>query len=340
MHEVTPHSAATPQRPAISVVVPVYCSEQTLPQLMSRLRDMLAGAGGDWEIVLVDDGSRDASWAVIRSLRVEYGPRLVAVRLMRNFGQHNALMCGLRQARGEIIVTLDDDLQHPPEEVPKLIDALQSQQLDLVYGTADSKSHGAWRNAGSALANLFYRMIFRIPVTVTPFRAMRRQVVESILSYNLNFTYIDGLLAWNTTRIGHAVVRHQSRAVGRSGYSLAKLFTLALNLFTNFSLLPLQVMSTVGVVTAFCGLLAAAYYLMQYFLGGIGVSGYASSIIAILVLGGLQLLATGIIGEYIGRVHLNINRKPQYTVREVLVEATPPSDSNDSVAHSRSARDE
>lgn len=312
----------SPIPPLISVVIPVYCSQRTLPVLVERLSRVLEADGGSWEIVLVDDGSRDASWSIIESLRRQYGSRLVAVQLMRNFGQHNALMCGLRHARGEVIVTLDDDLQNPPEELPKLVAAIEAQQLDLVYGLPNSKSHRAWRNAGSTLVNTFYRLVFRTPVTLTSFRAMRRQLAESILSYNLNFTFIDGLLAWNTTRIGQVSVEHHPRAEGSSGYSLAKLVTLALNLFTNFSLLPLQVMSTIGIVTAVSGLLAAFYYLLQYFTSHIAVPGYASSIVAILVLGGLQLLATGIIGEYIGRVHLNINRKPQYTIREIL-QATP-----------------
>jgi len=147
---------------------------------------------------------------------------------------------------------------------------------------------------------------------------MRRQVVEAILSYDLNYTYIDGLLAWNTDRIAQIEVEHRPRKLGQSGYNFAKLFTLAMNLFTNFSLLPLQIVSATGFVVAFAGLILGLYYFVQKIVGNIAVPGYASLIVAVLILGGLQLLALGIIGEYLGRIHLNINKQPQYTIREAL----------------------
>jgi len=182
----------------------------------------------------------------------------------------------------------------------------------------DARKHRRWRNLGSALVTAFYRLVFKTKVQTSAFRIMRREVVEAILSYNLNYTYIDGLLAWNTQRIGQVTVEHHPRANGRSGYSLGKLLVLAMNLFTNFSLLPLQLVTLAGFLASLGGFAAGAYYLAKYLFAQIAVPGYASTIIAILVLGGLQLLALGIIGEYIGRVHLNINRKPQYTVRQVL----------------------
>ncbi|MEM2002747.1 MAG: hypothetical protein QXT77_08895, partial [Candidatus Methanomethylicaceae archaeon] len=150
------------------------------------------------------------------------------------------------------------------------------------------------------------------------FRIMRRQVVDAILSYDLNYTYIDGLLAWNTDRIAQIEVEHRPRKEGRSGYTFGKLFTLAMNLFTNFSLVPLQVVSVTGFMVAVGGFLLGFYYLLQRLLGGIAVPGWASIMVAVLVLGGLQMLSLGIIGEYLGRIHLNINKRPQYTIREVL----------------------
>jgi undecaprenyl-phosphate 4-deoxy-4-formamido-L-arabinose transferase len=308
----------------VSVVVPVYRSAETLRALLTRLTAVLDGLGQSYEIVLVDDGSPDDSWAVLCALRDEYAERVVAVQLMRNYGQHNALMCGFRRSRGRLVVTMDDDLQNPPEEVPKLLDALRARDLDLVYGSYGSKAHRGWRNLGSGVVNAFYRMVFRSGVTVTSFRAMRRELVQSIFPYNLNFTFIDGLLAWNTQRIGEVPVDHRPRAKGRSGYSLSKLTLLALNLFTNFSLLPLQVVSILGMVVSFAGLLGALYYLVRYVLNEMAVPGYASTIIAVLVLGGLQLLSLGIMGEYLGRLHLNVNRKPQYTERQVLTPTDTP----------------
>ncbi len=311
----------------LSVVIPVYRSSEILPRLASRLLAVLDATGLAYELVFVEDASPDkgASWQALCQLREAHPDRIVAIQLMRNYGQHNAQMCGFRQARGNIVVTMDDDLQHPPEELPKLLDALKTGELDLVYGSYGEKQHSNWRNLGSNLVNTFYRLTFRSPITVTSYRAIRRQLVESTFTYNLNFTFIDGLFAWNTQRIGEVPIRHEERAAGKSGYNVIKLVTLAFNLFTNFSLLPLQVVSFLGFLAAGSGFLVAFYYLVQFLFQRIAVPGYASIIIAVLVLGGLQLLALGIMGEYLGRLHLNVNRKPQYTVRQVLKpDGSPP----------------
>jgi glycosyltransferase involved in cell wall biosynthesis len=304
--------------PGLSVVVPVYRSEETVGQLVSRLFDVLEATGREFELVLIEDGSPDRSWEVLTELAARYGERIVAVQLMRNYGQHNALMCGFRIARGAIVVTMDDDLQHPPEAVPDLVAALEARGLDLVYGTYTIKEHASWRNAGSGLVTMFYRLVFQTTVTPSAFRAIRRELVQATLTYDLNFTYIDGLLAWNTRRIGEVAVPHHPRAAGRSGYSVGKLLGLALNLFTNFSLLPLQLVSASGIVAAGGGFVLGAYYLCEYVRSNIDVPGYASIIVAVLVLGGIQLLSLGIMGEYLGRLHLNVNRKPQYHVRQVV----------------------
>jgi undecaprenyl-phosphate 4-deoxy-4-formamido-L-arabinose transferase len=286
--------------------------------LLDRLRSTLDALGLSWEIVLVDDGSPDGTWETLTRLRAENPNGIVAVRLMRNYGQHNALMCGFRHVRGDVIVTMDDDLQNPPEEIPKLLHALEADNNDLVYGMYDSKEHRSWRNAGSKAVNVFYRLVFRNGVTVTSFRAMRRPLIECILRYDLNFTFIDGLLAWNTQRIAAIPVEHHPRATSRSGYSPAKLATLALNLFTNFSLVPLQLVTVLGLILACGGFGIGFLYLVLSLRGKILVPGYASTITAILVLGGAQLIALGILGEYLGRLHMNVNRKPQYAERQVL----------------------
>jgi undecaprenyl-phosphate 4-deoxy-4-formamido-L-arabinose transferase len=302
----------------VSVVIPVYNSADMLSVLYRRLRAVLAATGKRFEVVLVDDGSQDDSWAMLEQLQALDPNHVVAIQLMRNFGQHNALMCGFRHARGQFIITMDDDLQHPPEEIPKLLTAIERGDLDLVYGAYDRKQHGAAKNLASQVVNLFYRLVFNSPVTVTAFRVIRRELLETVLSYSLNFTFVDGLLAWNTRRIGEVSVAHHPRALGRSGYRFGKLLTLALNLFTNFSLLPLQFVSFCGVSAALMGFVLGLYYFYQHLASGITVPGYASTIVSILVLGGLQLLGLGIMGEYVGRLHLNVNRKPQYSVRNVV----------------------
>ncbi len=302
----------------LSIVIPVYRSAATLQTLTKRLMAVLDGMGMRYEIIFVDDGSPDDSWEVLQRIHATFPELIVVVQLMRNFGQHNALMCGFRHCRGRYIVTMDDDLQNPPEEIPTLLKAIQMQDLDLVYGSYGSKKHNSWRNVGSRVVNIFFRLVFRTSVTVTSFRVIRRSLLETIFSYNLNYTFIDGLLAWNTQRIAEVPVEHHPRADGRSGYSLAKLVTLAFNLFTNFSLLPLQVVSGLGVIAALSGFVLGVYFLILHYLTQITVPGYASLIVTILVLGGIQLLSLGVMGEYLGRLHLNVNRKPQYSERNVL----------------------
>lgn len=304
--------------PRVTVVIPVYCGASTVASVVNGVLEYFHSSTTPGEIILVDDGSPDESWVVLTDLCARFPEYVRAIRLMRNFGQHNAIMCGLRHARGDYIITMDDDGQHPPEEIPKLLRAMEETGADVVYGVPKERNHAPWRNLGSWLVVSFYKWVFRTKVTPSAFRIMRRQVVEAILSYDLNYTYIDGLLAWNTDRITQVEVEHRPRSKGRSGYNLAKLFTLAMNLFTNFSLLPLQIVSATGFLVAIGGLALGFYYLLQRIFGGIAVPGYASIIVAVLVLGGLQMLSLGIIGEYLGRVHLNMNRKPQYSVREVL----------------------
>jgi len=301
---------------AISVVIPVYNSARMLERLHDRLTAVLGSLGRSYEIVLVDDGSRDDSWRGLEALRARDPDHVVAVQLMRNFGQHNALMCGLATARGAHILTMDDDLQNPPEEIPTMLKAIAGGDFDLVYGCPSNRKHAGWRNLGSAIVQGFYRTVFRNPVRPTPFRVMSYQLAKRIRFYDLNFTFLDGLLAWCTTRIGEVEVEHHARAEGKSNYSISKLMVLSLNLYTNFSLLPLQIVSGMGFLTAGSGFLLGLYYLLQHLVSDISVPGYASTIIAVLILGGVQLLALGVIGEYVGRLHLNVNRKPQYVVRQ------------------------
>ena len=314
----TPASQDSAPTLFLSVVIPVYNSAATLADLMQRLTTVLAPITQHYEIILVDDGSRDDSWAVMQNLRTHYADHLVAVQLMRNYGQHNTLMCGLDMARGEYVVTMDDDLQNPPEEIPKLLAHIKKYALDLVYGCPSERNHAAWRNVGSRLVIYFYHTIFRNPVTPTPFRIMRHQLAKSVMFYDLNFTFLDGLLAWCTSRIGGVEVAHHPRVQGGSGYSFGKLLLMALNLYTNFSLIPLQIVSVFGFVTALSGFGVGLYYLIHFFTSNTAVPGFASTIIAIMLLGGAQLLALGVIGEYLGRLHLNVNRKPQYVIRHQL----------------------
>lgn len=300
-----------------SIVIPVYGDGRNLEEIINRCDTAFSDAGLQTpEFVLVDDCGPGDAWASISRV-VNHRPGTIGVQLMRNFGQHNALMGGFHHVSGEVVITLDDDLQHVPECLPELAKRVGPGEADLAYGVYDSKQHAAGRNIGSWLVNRFYRLVFGVPISVTSLRAIRLPLVKSILKYDCNFTYIDGLLAWNTQRIVSETVPHCSRADGDSGYTFGKLTTLAMNVFTNFSLIPLQCVSCAGVFAALIGIVLGIWYVVMGLTSRIEVPGYASTIVSVLVLGGLQLLSLGVIGEYVGRLHLNVNRKPQFSVREL-----------------------
>lgn len=302
---------------SISVIIPVYGNGQHLRRIAEQIEQVFPSHDHRVELIAIDDCGPGDAWSVIETL-VRDRPQTVGIQLTRNYGQHNATMSGFAHATGDVVITMDDDLQHDPGSIPVLLDALESTNSDVVYGIFDSKKHSAGRNMGSMIVNMFFRQTFRLPITVTSFRAIRLEVVRAILRYDLNFTFIDGLLAWNTRRIKTVTVPHHPRIEGRSGYSIGKLMSLAMNVFTNFSLLPLQVISFLGIVSALGGFCLGLWYLILWSLSSIVVPGYASLIVTILTMGGMQLLSLGIIGEYLGRMHLNVNRMPQYTIRNKI----------------------
>lgn len=300
-----------------SIVIPVYRSQNTLQKLHLRLKKTLGQQKYKYEIIYVDDGSDDNSCFILEEI-FKKEKNVKVIRLAHNFGQHNALMCGFSYAKGDFIITLDDDLQNPPEEIPKLIDKQIKGNYDLVYGKYDLKRHGNLRNLGSALIQFIYQRIFRVKGRLTSFRLIRQNIVKEILKYQKHFTFIDGLLAWHTKNIGYVKVAHQERLTGRSGYSFSKLLFLSLNLLTNFSVFPLQFASITGFLFSFIGLVIGLYMLAKKLVYGIPITGFASVFVSVAILAGIQLVTIGIIGEYIGRIYLNINLKPQYIIQKVL----------------------
>ena len=299
-----------------SVVIPVYRGAQTLELLTRRLVAVLDSLQKPYEILFIDDGSPDNSWDIIKKTKNSY-PHIRAMRLMRNFGQHNALMCGFNHARGAYIITMDDDLQHPPEEIPKLIDAI-SDRYDIVYGVYAGKKHNFLRNLGSRFIIWSYHKALGVRGDITSFRIIRREIIQNVIAYDKSFTFIDGFLAWHTRNIGYVKIQHDERATGRSGYSLGKMLNLSFNLFTNFSLKPLQLASVVGIIFALIGFLLGIYYLGRRILVGTDFPGFSAIFVAVSIFSGIQLIILGLIGEYLGRIHMNISKKPQYAVREDL----------------------
>jgi glycosyltransferase involved in cell wall biosynthesis len=301
----------------VSVVVPVYNSEGTLAELVARLDGVLRPLGR-FEVVLVNDGSRDRSGAVMTELAATHAS-VVAIELMRNYGQHNALLAGIRAARHEVVVTLDDDLQNPPEEIPKLLAKL-GEGFDVVYGTPAVGRHGLWRDLASQITKLTLQnaMGAEIAAKISAFRAFRRDLRDAFGSYRHPFVSIDVLLTWATTRFAALPVRHDARRVGGSNYTVRRLVIHALNMMTGFTTWPLQVASLVGFGCTAFGLLMLAWVLGRYVLEGGSVPGFPFLASALAIFSGAQLFTLGIIGEYVARIHFRTMDRPAYTVRRTL----------------------
>ena len=275
----------------VSIVVPVYNSEASLPELVRRLEPVLESVADRFELILVNDGSSDQSWEVVNDLSARHG-WVRGIDLMRNFGQHNALLCGIRAARFEVIVTMDDDLQHPPEEVPLLLRKLE-EGFDVVYGAPRERKHGFWRNFLSFTLKMILRVSMRVKIagSASAFRALRSEVREAFANFNNPFVSIDVLLSWGTTRFGSVPVRHVERAAGASNYTLSRLFSLAFNIVTGYSALPLRLANLLGLFFTLFGLGVFCYILGRYFIEGGSVPGvpFLGSIIAIFFgMDGLQ----------------------------------------------------
>jgi len=302
---------------SVAAVVPVFRTSDTLQELYERLTAALSGCADDYEIVFVEDHGGDDCWARIREMATK-DPRVRGVHLARNYGQHNALLCGIRMATKDLVVTLDDDLQNPPEEIPRLLDALEAQGLDVVYGYPDVESHGFWRDAASQLTKrvLSLSMGWENARRVSAYRLLRTHLRDAFVDYRSSFISIDVLLTWGTSAFGAIPVRQDERRYGRSTYTFFKLVRHALNMVTGFSTLPLQLASWIGFLFTVFGACVLAYVLINYLIVGGAVPGFAFLASAIALFSGAQLFALGIMGEYLARMHFRLMDRPAYVVRE------------------------
>lgn len=299
---------------SVSVVIPVFNSEKILPLLVERATAVLSDSGADFEIILVNDGSVDGSRGIIQQLSRRY-EEVSAINLMRNFGQHNALLCGIRAARHEVIVTMDDDLQNPPEEIPKLLREI-GNGCDVVYGCPVKGQHGFFRNMASVFTKIAMRSAMSVPTArrVSAFRAFRSPLREAFSSYSSPYVNIDVLLAWGGTRFCDVSVRHDPRLSGRSNYTLGKLWRHALNMITGFSTVPLKIASLFGFALTLFGVGVFIYVVGKYMLLGGSVPGFPFLASIIAIFSGAQLFSLGIIGEYIARMHLRLMERPPYVI--------------------------
>lgn len=301
---------------SISVVVPVYNSAPSLPELAARLAAVLPTVSEQYELILVEDDSRDRSWDVIRELAEQY-PWVRGLKLMRNSGQHNALLCGIREARYPVIVTLDDDLQHPPEEIPTLLAKLD-EGYDVVYGTPQREQHGLWRDLASRITKLALQSAMGAETArqVSAFRAFRTRLRKAFEVYRGPFVSIDVLLTWGATRFAAVPVPHYPRQVGKSNYTFRKLVIHAMNMATGFSAVPLQLASWIGFAFTLFGALILVYVLGRFVIEGGSVPGFPFLASIIAIFSGVQLFVIGIFGEYLARMHFRLMDRPAYTVAE------------------------
>ena len=300
----------------ISVVVPVYNSEHTLRPLVAEVRSALAGLS--FELILVNDGSRDKSWDVIRDLSSECS-WIRGFDLMRNYGQHNALLCGIREARYECIATIDDDLQNPPAAILTLIDKL-ADGYDVVYGTPIQQAHGLMRYLASRITKVALQgaMGAEVARNISAFRVFRTQLRDAFAGYGSPDVSIDVLLTWATQRFASVRVEHRPRAAGVSNYTIRKLIVHALNMATGFSVVPLQLSSILGFAFTLFGFFVLALVLVRYIIQGGSVPGFAFLASIIAIFSGAQLFALGIIGEYIARMHVRAMNRPSYALRDTI----------------------
>jgi undecaprenyl-phosphate 4-deoxy-4-formamido-L-arabinose transferase len=304
--------------PALTFVIPLYNSDATIASLVADIAAL--DVEGGHEIVLVNDGSADRTSAICRELIRTSKVPMTLVEHARNFGEHNAVLTGWRHARGTHIVNLDDDGQNPPAEAVRLWQHAKAHGLDVVFGHYEVKQHSLWRNAGSWFTNRMTDWALDKPTGfyLSSFRCVSAFVTRQIVGYTGPYPYLDGLLLQVTQRIGSISVRHDIRRAGTSGYTLRRLVRLWLSAWLNFSLVPLRAATFLGLLTASTGLAAFAVVVWLWILQRGPAYGWGWVMATVLVFSGTQLVMLGLIGEYVGRMFLTVNQRPQAVVRDVV----------------------
>ncbi len=301
----------------VSFVIPCYRSEHTLEKVVLEIHKTLKDMKQyDYEIILVNDCSPDGTWAAIRRSCQE-NERIRGISFARNFGQHAALMAGLRQSVGDYVVCLDDDGQTPANEVGKLLERLE-EGYDAVYASYSHKQHSLFRNLGSKVNELMTRIMLEKPkeLYLSSYFAVRRFVVEDMVRYENSYPYVIGLVLRATKNITNVEVNHRERQEGSSGYNLKKLLGLWFNGFTAFSVKPLRIATCIGCLSAAAGFLYGLYTIIKRLVNPQVPMGFSSTMAAIVFFGGMIMIMLGLIGEYIGRIYISLNNSPQYVIRE------------------------
>lgn len=305
------------EMPIYSVVVPVFRSGKTLVELFSRMEAVFKKIEEKYELILVEDGGGDDSWLKMKSLQSAH-PHVKIIRLSRNFGQHNALLCGFSFATGRYVITMDDDLQNPPEEIPKLIQTIASSDVDVVFGVPEKRHHSISKNVGSFLHGLLISRLFKLKseVKLSNFRIIRKEIVDAVIGFSTPNPAIGLLLLSVTDRVTSISVDHHRRKMGDSHYSFSKMLTLFFHGLLYHSDLPLKAVFVIGTVSLLLSIGLGLYYLVLYLMGSIHVSGWTTIVLLILFFSGIGMFSVGIIGEYLLRIIQEVNRMPQYIIRD------------------------
>ena len=306
------------RKPDYSIVVPVYNSCESLQELYLRIGQTMQKLEKSFEVIFVDDGSSDASWATLEGIQKAHPGSVIAVRLARNFGQHNATICGIAQASGMYIITIDDDLQNPPEEIGKLISTMEDSETDLVYGIYGKKHHSMARNLSSNALKGWSRRIFKTKGNGSSFRLMKSSLGKNLLNHQINFIYIDELFNWYTSHIAFVLVDHQKRPYQQSTYTSRSLFSMASNLVIYYTAMPLKMMVYGGFISALLSFITGILFIYRKLVHGIPILGFTALIVTILFSTSIILLSLGVIGEYLSRIYMVQNRKPPFAIKTVL----------------------
>ncbi len=303
----------------LSIVIPVYNSAETLDELFSQIQKSLNGKQ-KFEVILVDDGSKDESWEKIVSLKVAHPEEIRGVQLSRNFGQHNALVCGFSFAKGDLVLTMDDDLQHPPSEIPKMLEAFHSKNVDVVYGIYNTnKKHSSTRNAGSLFIQRSSKMVGGNLGMGSSFRLMKKALVEKVVyhKYQSN-VFIDEILHWYTTHFATVEVEHHERKAGKSGYTMYRLIMMYFDILVNYTAIPLKMMTWIGLISSLTTFAIGVRFIIHKFRTPHIQLGFTAQIVAILFSTSLLMFCMGIIGQYMYKIYHLQSRRPSWSISEIL----------------------
>lgn len=298
--------------PEISIVIPVFNSASTLEELCLSIDQELTQT--NYELILVDDGSKDNSWEMIEVMKKRLGDKIIGVRLSKNYGQHNALVCGFTFARGELIVTMDDDLQHPPSEIAKLISKYRETQVDVVYGEYDNKQHGALRNAGGSFARRSSKIALGNFGKGSSFRLIKRSIIDQLIQHkNQANLFIDEILHWYTGRFEMVTVEHHQRKHGQSGYTFGRLVRMYFDTMVNYTAIPLKIMTWIGLASSVVTFALGVRFIFRKFMYDVE-PGFTAQIVTILFSTSLLMFCMGIIGQYLHKIYHMQSHRPSYSI--------------------------